>query len=231
MTCGGTLTFRSLNHKVQNRGCAGSMLMFLGVLVLGALLAHFLGVVLWRSLPWTKEKPLPDCLVFPVPELLLAGLLVMPLGMACTLLLMQLGEPGSQVLGALGMALLLAYLWLVGAVLAGVSARQELLGLRYVEHAKPSSAAQGPAIESKPSSATTISVQRSIVLDDSAAALGSDGTNSLLLRVTPPHSAGHWQRPDVVLQQELRRTYQSEWLHQARCGYIRPWACMHQIDS
>jgi hypothetical protein len=222
MTCGGSLTFSSYSQKVEKRGCAGNMLLFLGVVALGTLIAHGLTIALWRALPWTKERPLPDFLVFPVPELLLAGLLVMPLGTAATLLLMQLGEPGSQVLGALGMTLLLAYLWLVGAVLAGVAASQELLGLRYVQHSKPGSIAQAPAMESVPSSATAIAVQRSIALSSCASPAGAGlpgpaDSSSLLQRASPPHAAGYWERPDVLLQQELRRAYQSGWPQRRHC--------------
>ena len=218
MTCGGNFTIKSPDQKVQKRFCAGDSLLFLGVSALGVLTAHGLAITAWRALPWTKEKPLPDFLVFPVPELLLAGLMVMPLGVACAALLMRVDDAGSLVLGALSAALLLAYLGLVGAVLLGVSARKDLLGLRYVEHSGRKAdrkgqveAAFGDYNVALPGKHTAIAVESTVRVDSAAAdgPTGRDSVRSLLLRVAPPHAAGYWERPDVVLQQELRRTYQS----------------------
>jgi hypothetical protein len=216
MTCGGDLAFESVAAKVEKHGCAGNMLLFLGVSALGALAAHALAVALWRVLPCTRAKPLPDFLVFPVPELLLASLLVLPLGMAAAVLLMQVGSVANQVLGVLGMSALLAYLALVGAVLLGVSARRELLGLRYVEH----SAWQGSELRDHKTDTSqhcvthAASMLESTVPGDGNAEAHSPGkadAERLLLRLAPRHAAGYWQRPNVEAQQELRRTYQSGW--------------------
>jgi hypothetical protein len=227
MTCGGDFAFNSPDHKVRHRVCAGDSLLFIGMSALGVLVAHGLATALWRVLPWTKAKPLPEFLVFPVPELLLAGLLVMPLGVAAAILLMRVEDAGSLVLGALSAALLLAYLGLVGAVLLGVSARRELLGLRYVQHSErgnaeeeqqlPGSTGQLDAALDYPDydqlgKHTAAIAVKSTAKQPSPAAGGPSGRGSmhgLLLRVAPRHAAGYWERPDVVLQQELRRTYQS----------------------
>jgi hypothetical protein len=219
MTCGGYFAFDSVSEKLVNRGCASRSLLFLGVSALGVLIAHLLALALWRALPWTKERPLPDFLVFPVPELLVAGLLVMPLGTASATLVMQAGDVGGQALGALAGALLLAYLGLVGAVLLGVSARRELLGLRYVPHPRAARRDPQDPTDCPPlSSIQEDGTRPALVAVESTATRGStadaqqsarSSVRSLLLRVSPPHSAGYWERPDVVLQQELRRSYQS----------------------
>jgi hypothetical protein len=225
MTCGGDFAFNSPDHKVRHRVCAGDSLLFIGMSALGVLVAHGLARAVWRVLPWTKAKPLPEFLVFPVPELLLAGLLVMPLGVAAATLLMRVEDAGSLVLGALSAALLLAYLGLVGAVLLGVSARRELLGLRYVQHSQRGNAEEEQQLPGstgqldvaldypdydQPGKLTAIAVE-STAKQPSPAADGPSGRGSmhgLLLRVAPRHAAGYWERPDVVMQQELRRTYQ-----------------------
>jgi hypothetical protein len=225
MTCGAQLGFDPLVIKAKSQRCASGMLLFLGSAALSALAAHAVLVMLWHALPWTRAKPLPDFLVFPVPELLLASLLVLPLAMASTVLILQ-DSVGSRVLGALAMALLLGYLALVAAVLLGVSARRELLGLRYVEHpaAQRGSGAQRGAEAAPPTAADEPPEAPDATLDVEGTAAGGSqqqksrlaaSGNSLarslvLLRVTPPHAAGHWERPDVVLQQELRRAYQGE---------------------
>jgi hypothetical protein len=219
MTCGGNFAYDSVSDKLLNRDCASRSLLFLGVSALGALVAHGLAVAMWRTLPWTKEKPLPDFLVFPVPELLVAGLLVMPLGVASATLLMQVGDAGGQALGAVAAALLLAYLGLVGAVLLGVSARKELLGLRYISHSQGSRPDQDQAKECPPLESILEGGDHSAMVAVESTAKHGNPTNaelsgrssvrSLLLRVAPPHAAGYWERPDVAVQQELRRTYQS----------------------
>jgi hypothetical protein len=110
VTCGSALAFDPLTAKAHRQGCAGGMLLFLGATVLTVLVAHGFAVAAWRALPWTRRRPLPDFLVFLAPELVLAGMLVLPLAMAATLLLMQPGGVGNHVLGALALLLLLGYL-------------------------------------------------------------------------------------------------------------------------
>jgi hypothetical protein len=72
--------------------------------------------------------------VFPVAEVLMVNVLVLPLSMAATVLLLQRGNSGRQALGAVGMALLLGYIALVVAVLLAVKARQKMDWLRYMPH-------------------------------------------------------------------------------------------------
>ncbi len=184
------------------------------------LLAHGLGVAVWRALRCTKHKPLPDFLVFPVPELLVANLLVLPLAMASTVLLTLAGSPGSQVLGALGMAVLLSYLGMVTSVLLGVSATRELLGLRYIEHGheseppcksetgdQPLQASAGPPGDNGGSLKAPGSSGRGSL----AAMLGfpaSESIRRLVVQLVPRHRTGLWERPDALLMQEYRRTYQ-----------------------
>jgi hypothetical protein len=219
VACGTHFAFDPLAVKAKSQGCAGGMLLFLAVTFVSALLAHVLAVVLWRALPWTRARPLPDFILFPVPELLLAGLLVLPLAMASTTLLMSTGSVGSQVLGALAMALLLAYLALVAAVLLGVSARRELLGLRYVERPGSSStAARSTAQQESPRKSghgpgSHAGQDAAISSDEQPLTAHMPGSEDfrgqqVLLRVAPPHAVGHWERPDVLAQQELRRAYQ-----------------------
>ncbi len=236
MTCGGYFAYNTPESKLQHAYCASDALLFLGVSALGAVMIHGLALALWRALPWTKERPLPDFLVFPVPELLVAGLLVMPLGTASATLLMRVGSTGSQVLGALSAALLLAYLGLVSAVLLGVSARRELLGLRYIETSKRGSPQTDQAASG---SATLDSIQEHGMPPAAEGAAKRDGdagaqqserssVRSLLLRVSPPHAAGYWERPDVVLQQELRRSYQSGFVSRLVSGKQTPCATCAQ---
>jgi hypothetical protein len=84
-----------------------------------------------RSLPCTRTCALPNFLVFPVPEICLANVLVLPLAMAGTVLLMQQGQAGRQALGGVGVLVLLAYLGLVLAVLLAVSERHKMDWIRY----------------------------------------------------------------------------------------------------
>ncbi len=219
MTQGGDFAFDPLAIKARNQGWASDMLVFLGITTLITLVAHAAAAALWLALPMTKHKPLPDFLVFPVPELLLANLLVLPLAMASTVLCMQVGRPGSQVLGSLAMAVLLAYLALVGAVLLGVAARKELIGLRYVQHAagvvsgQSSSLVEPPLAQQdqQPGKGTADNGARQVDSDAGATKVSSRSSmQALLLRVAPPHASGHWERPDAVLQQDLRRSYQGK---------------------
>ena len=204
-------------RKAANVAWASSMMLAMGLAALGALAAHGLAIALWRTLRWTKSRPLPDFLVWPVPELLLANLLVLPLAMASTLLLMQVNSAGRLALGCLGMALLLAYLLLVAAVLLGVSAKRQLLGLRYVEtysNGATNTAAVGacpsmhPPYDSKWDGHLHSGDVAELGTSKHSLASWASSARSLLLRVAPPHRAGYWERPDVVLQQELRRAYQ-----------------------
>jgi hypothetical protein len=219
LPCGGKFAIKSLGDKVYYSGCANQMLLFIG--------ASALAVLVVQS--WTKAKPLPYVLVFPAPEILVSGLLVMPLGLASTTLLVQVGNAWGQALGALAMAVLLAYLGFIWTVLLSVSVQKEALGLRYIKHTERAhtvrqhdggSEAPGPQHDQQDSTTTTPIARSSTSMPRHAASTDLPGDSSmrgLLQRVAPAHSAGYWEKPDVVQQQELRRTYQGECLDATPC--------------
>jgi hypothetical protein len=77
---------------------------------------------MWSTLPRTRHHPLPAFLVPPALEFVYCGVLVLPLGLACVLLLAAPGRsPSGVVLGAAGLLALSCYLGLVGAALLGVA--------------------------------------------------------------------------------------------------------------
>ncbi len=189
---------------------------------------HLIALWVWKALPCTRARPVPDFLLFPVPELTLANLMVLPLAMASTLLLMQTDSPRHQALGAVCAAVILGYLGLVAAVLVAVSAKKELLGLRYVELNRQKDLAKD----------TSVAAPRTAYLACCSARTDNDYNNAMpillssscprqqqalshapvppaaqpasrtVLRFAPPHASGFWERADAAVQQELRLVYQ-----------------------
>ncbi len=199
--------------------------------LMGALIAlHVVAALTWQALPWTRQHPLPPFLTSPVPELLLANALVLPLAMACMVLFMAAVEPQKQVVGAMGMLGLACYLGLVAAVLLALARRQQQLGLTYtrldkspetgIELARPSrwlGASRG-----RVQGATTIMAASPFQNVPSREGQGQLGYSAqVLLRFSPPQAHGYWSQADVVVQQQLRHTYQG-W----SCCRLVPAVCM-----
>ncbi len=184
---GGALATSSLPDRVKHWHWASGLLFAAAVTMATTAAVHALAVSLWKQLPCTRHRPLPDFLVFPVPELLAANMMVLPLAMAGTLMLMQAGVAVSQAVGALAMALMLAYLAFVAAVLLAVLGRREALGLRYMEHGHSHRQQRGQPVADEQS---------------------ADGGSSSVPLMYAPHAGGHWARPDIYVANELRRVYQ-----------------------
>jgi hypothetical protein len=100
----------------------------------GTTLLHALLVMLWCKLPATRHRPIWKALLFPVPEVVITGLLALPIGLVATTLLVS---PEASVTGkamaGLGLGLLALFLALVYMVLAAVARRRRQLGLQYVD--------------------------------------------------------------------------------------------------
>jgi hypothetical protein len=198
---------------------AAWLLYMMGVLMAGVLALHFLALLVWQALSWTRQYPLPYFLVFPVPEVLLANVLVLPLAMAATALLVLPAGAHARALGAAGMLALLAYLLLVAAVLLALARRQKQLGLSYIKLGRSTAAAGdriGQSASCWPQRGSKASVLNSKSPFQTPASKAADKlapAARMLLQFSPPHSHGYWERADVALQQELRRCYQRE------CGF------------
>jgi hypothetical protein len=184
--------------------------------LMGALIAlHFVAALTWQALPWTRQHPLPPFLTPPVPELLLANALVLPLAMASTVLMAAV-EPQKQVVGAMGMLGLACYLGLVAAVVFALARRQQQLGLSYtrldkspetgIKLARPSrwlGAGRG-----RGQGATSIAASTSLVESSNEVQSKLGFSARVLLRFSPPQAHGYWSQADVAVQQQLRQTYQ-----------------------
>jgi hypothetical protein len=160
---------------------AAGIVFAMGMGMLCLLVLHLVALWAWKALPCTRARPVPEFLLFPVPELALANLMVLPLAMAATVLVMQTASPMHQMLGAICMLALLAYLGLVAAILVAVLAKKEMLGLNYVELDRRQGNING---------------------------VPSPAPDSAVLRFAPPHANGFWERAPLRLQRELRLAYQ-----------------------
>jgi hypothetical protein len=195
---------------------AAWLVYMMGVLMAGVLALHFLALLVWQALRWTRQYPLPYFLVYPVPEVLLANVLVLPLAMASAALLVLPAGAHARALGAAGMLALLAYLVLVAAVLLALARRQKQLGLSYIKLGRSAAAAGdrvGQSASCWPQRASKASVLNSKSPFQAPASKDADKlalAARMLLQFSPPHSHGYWERADVALQQELRRCYQRE---------------------
>lgn len=102
--------------------------------IAGTTLLHALLVFLWCKLPSTRHKPLWKALLFPVPEVVITGLLALPIGLvATTLLVSPEASVSGKAMAGLGLGLLALFLALVYMVLAAVARRRQQLGLQYVD--------------------------------------------------------------------------------------------------
>jgi hypothetical protein len=184
--------------------------------LMGALIAlHFVAALTWQAMPWTRQHPLPPFLTSPVPELLLANALVLPLAMAC-MVLMAAVEPQKQVVGAMGMLGLACYLSLVAAVLLALARRQQQLGLTYtrldkspetgIKLARPSRWLGASRGKAQAVTAMTASPSQVAPRGQGQGQLGFSA--QALLQFSPPHAHGYWSQADVAVQQQLRHTYQ-----------------------
>ncbi len=130
---GETFALQPITGKAQQPQHGAGLVFVMGMAMLGVLVLHLVALWVWKALPCTRARPVPEFLLFPVPELALANLMVLPLAMAATLLVMQTESPRHQTLGVICVMVILAYLGLVAAVLVAVSAKKEVLGLKYVQ--------------------------------------------------------------------------------------------------
>jgi hypothetical protein len=216
----------NLSEQVQP-SLALKLVLAMGYLM-GALIAlHFVAALTWQALPCTRHHPLPPFLTSPVPELLLANALVLPLAMASTILMAAV-EPQKRVLGATGMLALACYFGLVAAVLLALARRQQQLGLTYtrldkspetgIKLARPS---RWPgANRGKGQGATTAMASPFQNVPSSKCQLGFSAR--VLLQFSPPQAHGYWSQADVAVQQQLRHTYHGGVL-KAGLGYLQPW--------
>ncbi len=196
---------------------AAWLVYMMGVLMAGVLALHFLALLVWQALRWTRQYPLPYFLVYPVPEVLLANVLVLPLAMASAALLVLPAGAHARALGAAGMLALLAHLLLVAAVLLALARRQKQLGLSYIKLGRSAAAAAagdriGQSASCWPQRGSKASVLNSKSPFQTPASKADKLAPAarMLLQFSPPHSHGYWERADVALQQELRRCYQRE---------------------
>ncbi len=194
--------------------------------LIGALIAlHFVAALTWQALPWTRQHPLPPFLTSPVPELLLANALVLPLAMAC-MVLMAAVDPQKQVVGAMGMLGLACYLGLVAAVLLALARRQQQLGLTYtrldkspetgIKLARPSRWLGASRGSGQGATIATASPFQNVPSKEGQGQLGYSAR--VLLRFSPPQAHGYWSQADVVVQQQLRHTYQG-------------WSCCRRLGA
>ncbi len=168
-------------------------ILLMAVLALAGLAtAHAAALALWRFAKRTKDQAAPDVLLFPVPELLLANALVLPVAMAATVLLLDTSSPANQGIGALSMLVVLAYIMLLAPMLFLLVSKHESLGLKYtLMHGEDMDVVQ-PVGSGLPTAE-----QRSTVA-------------WLLARFAPLHTHGFWERPDLQAVQKLRLVNEGE---------------------
>jgi hypothetical protein len=105
-------------------------MLIIGIVFLGTVAVHFLAVATWKALQ--LDKPLPEILLMPVPELIIMAMLATPLATnSLQLLIAQPQGAASLGYGAAGLALLAGFMLFSAWVVARVAARKEQLGLRY----------------------------------------------------------------------------------------------------
>jgi hypothetical protein len=166
--------------KAMHGRWASGLLLILVIVLLTTIVLHVLVILLWRAYPGTAKRPLPAFLTFPVPEVMVANGLLLPLAVTATVLLMQGGNSSRQGTGAGAAIVLLGYLGWLLAVMLPVRRHQEALRLKYVKLRKQSPAPEGAQ---QPAGA--------------AAA-------SMLQRLAPRHASGYWCVRDLAVQQQLR---------------------------
>jgi hypothetical protein len=173
---------------------AGRLVLMMGVLMAGVLALHSLALLVWQALRWTRQYPLPYFLVYPVPEVLLANVLVLPLAMASAALLVLPAGAHARALGAAGMLALLAYLVLVAAVLLALARRQKQLGLSYIRLGRSAAAAGDMSSSCWPQRGSKASVLNSKSPFQTPASKDADKlapAARMLLQFSPPHSHGY----------------------------------------
>lgn len=122
----------------HNPPVAALYLAYIGLLTVIAVAGHAVVVLAWKSFSFTVSRPMPEVLFFPVPELLLLDVLVMPVAVNSMMLVVQSSRVELRLLGVATLALLLAYLGTVVALLATIVTKQDVFGLRYVlVHRRP----------------------------------------------------------------------------------------------
>lgn len=115
--------------RVLDPTYANVRLMALALLFLPLLLLHLLGQRAWKLV---LKKPAPEFLLMPVPELLLASTLAMPLANEATQLLVARPQGGISVaLGLVSTLTLLVYLSFAAYVVLAVARNMAPLGLVY----------------------------------------------------------------------------------------------------
>jgi hypothetical protein len=117
--------------RKHNPPVAAKYLGYMTALCAIAVALHFTAILAWQSLRWTKDKPLPEFLFFPAPELLLLNTLALPGTMYAMLLLVGAEDWPLRLLGAASMLLLLIYLAGMGALSAWLALNKDALGLEY----------------------------------------------------------------------------------------------------
>lgn len=116
----------------HNPPVAAMYLGYMGLLAVITAAAHAAVVLAWRSFSFTASRPMPELLFFPVPELLLLNVLVMPVAVNSMVLVVQGSRATLKLLGLAALLLLLAYLGTVLALLATIVTKRDVFGLRYV---------------------------------------------------------------------------------------------------
>jgi hypothetical protein len=100
-----------------------------GIVFLGTAALHFLAAALWKLL---VDKPLPEILLMPVPELVIMAMLAIPLATSSLQLITARPEGAASLgYGAAGLALLAGFMMFSAWVVARVAARKDQLGLRF----------------------------------------------------------------------------------------------------
>ncbi len=113
-------------------------------------------------------------------------------------------------------------------MLLGVLARRVALGLRYVEQParQPPDSGHAEGGQRPEAAATAADSSSEKQADAKLASSGAASTMGRLLPLLRPrHRSGHWERPDAVLQQDLRRAYQGKWAEMP-CG----WLCLRRLE-
>jgi hypothetical protein len=90
-----------------------------------------LAVFGWGAITWTRDKPLPEILLFPAPELLLLNMLALPGMMYAMLLLVGAHDLVLRLLGMVSTLLLLVVLGAVGTLSVWLALNKQQLGLEY----------------------------------------------------------------------------------------------------
>ena len=124
----------NMDQQAQDWQAAQNMTMALLVLLLSAMLLHAVVLLPACLLARRGGKQLSQLLVFPVFEHTLAGLVMLPLGLA-PLVVLLLGGPAGQfkLAAAVALVLVLGYQGMVySALLPVASRRRQGLGLEYV---------------------------------------------------------------------------------------------------